>query len=583
MAGLTLACGGAPSGTPEATRPPIDLSHRLSGHAALRGTVRPAKARGLLDGLSARAPGFAVLRDRGLLAGLSPRILGALKLADEGPLWWSVTAGGAADAIRTGEDVQKLVETPEVFALSAWMKEHPLPPAWLHVQVVGPRAEPAAARPLDAVLAEWTGAVQIARPDSPPETVATLLDVDTARAAATLASLRGGPRGPQMQLVRLWEAELPTLMRVRTWPDRVEVDWIQDQDLGPGALATALERLMEAEREGAASQAPTRATPLPRDAVLTVDLDHERWGTLLRMLGELSVLHVALTEEALTTSRPDLVRIGRAAARAPARLFAEGGALFDDSRLVLRADAERLRLSLQARYEVQGRDLASLTGGAVPFAHRAVAGGQAITVSVAPPPDREALQRLPEPEQVLSLSLAEIARCGVVCAPALWLSLPGHLKDPLKALGSVLPELEALSPGLAATRGAVVRFKPESPLPLAATLAYAAPARAARAAWATPPERFEVSWRAMPGGQAEVATVANDPSLKASLERLGLAAGNTDAALARLSWPLSPATSGAFSAVEGALTFGPEAMEISVSLPLRPLAPPSAPSAAAPR
>ena len=571
LAVTLAACGGAPDvPTPP---PPPDHSAALPSDAALVGVSRPASLARLIDDLAARSPvsmqhlgrspaGVLAMTDWAPALGVDP----------SAPVWFALRIGPSHAVQRCAEDIEKVLDAPDYADFPTWLREHPLPATWLHVRLVATRLNAGA---LDDYLSQRFGALQVSRPDDGISALAAALEIDETTAQRVTAAATATP-GERVVIYRLLDEMLPTAIAVRRTTDRVVADWIQDQDLGDGALGAGLVAALEAPTGGTAPGRPDDDEPL------RLDLEHARWLDAVRTVGELAVLHVALTEEELLDDRLEVVRRGRAIAHTPGRLFAVSGDMFSGTRLSLRrgradADANRLTVDISARYGIAGRKLAALTDGVAPIDH---VGARAkapfvLTLATAPASWQPTLRAMGTPPSIpLNAHLTAVIQCGIACAPALWSALPRYGRGLVDATASLFPEVIGLAPGLQVASAATVAVR-RTPTPgFAAAFYYrGAEADAGRAGWKQVEAELKTSWRAV--GLDHVLLVGNDASIFEALETVLKDPERPPLQVAhpalQLGVELPPTLSSAFERLDLELAFEPEAMTIGVALALRPI------------
>lgn len=563
LALLLAACGSAPSRPEPAAGPaPLDLSAALPPDAPVTATfLLPAVAR-LFDELGRRAPplqqalsqgGLSVLRDEAMAR--------AFGLDAEQPLWFSLRAGPAEAVNRAADAVEQAVKSGDEHALGAWLQRGELPPAWLHLRVVG-LPLPVTMDTL-TLLQERFGAIQAWGPGDPPEALGAALGVE-ADAARDLAPLIGDAR-----LYRLLDADLASVLLLRIEAERVVVDLLQDQDLGEGALPAALTALA-APRAGETHQV---IGPPSQHEVLRLHLDHAGWLLFARTLGEAAALQLVLTREAILADRARLVEAGRQAARRPEALMARSGGVFGASVVRVEHQDAEVRFGISALYTPRGTGLAKLTGGEAPAPHEALAGIAPIAFTfagrdgwgehvraLAPPPDVGADELL-----------AAVSQCGFVCYPALWSALPAFGGRLAGTLRQIFVDFEDFGSGLEQVTGASIGIDGSAAArSFAAALRFGGtPREEVRAAWSRLLGDMPVRWKAVDDDLTLVA--GSDPGV---VERLSAAVAPAPVEpvvqFSARFLPQSP-----FAGLELTLAFADDAMELAGAVLMRPAAEPA--------
>jgi hypothetical protein len=261
-----------------------------------------------------------------------------------------------------------------------------------------------------------------------------------------------------VQLYRLLDAELPTVVVVGAADGAVVVDLVQDQELGPNALVDALTALVAASPVEPTS-APPSPGPLAADEVVRLHLDHRRWLLTTRALGEVAALQTVLTDAQLVGDEAAFLRAARDAARLPERLMAPTLGVFSATDISVRRLEAGLHAQLAARYTEAGRSVSGLRGGAAPVDHAVAAeiGDVALTFALDPAGWARILGGAVRPMPAsLSLFLEMASQCGVACIPAFWSAIPGYGVDLAGALASVFPELSPMTAALRTLGGATV-------------------------------------------------------------------------------------------------------------------------------
>jgi len=579
LLGLAVtACGGpAHQGSldPAARRVSLDLSATLPASAPLRVAFVPSAWRVATDELSARA--VAVVEafrrsDAGFT--LDPDLWPALGIDERSPAWFSVDGGDASALFETADDLGRVLMAPD--ALPRWRAETLVPPAWLHLRLAG---APTSTSPGDATtlwLSQRFGALQSVGIDEGAEALGLALECAPEEAAHLHAALAA--RGPT-RVHRLLDASPAVVVVVTRAPDRVIVDLVQDRVLGPRALTAGLR----------AALAPTETPPrsgrlgLPGPGeVLRATLDHRGFARWARVMADAQVLGDTLAlegvaVEALATSLAQ----GRAQAAAPERLQAAGQDLFGESLLRIRSTGDgatggSLLVDIEARYADRGRRLAELGRGVAALPHRLLSPSTSVQVTLATP-GAAALGALdavaPRPERGLDLHLNEVARCGFVCWPSLWTSIPTYARAPLESLGAVLPEVALLAPALTGAQGVSATWVPIPQPGFALSLR---PGDASGASARPLPEGL--SRRSVAAVDGPAVLISNDDTQLVALERAqSLSEAGARATPSLLELSLEGPLASVFKSADVRLGFEAEAMRLSGSLAWLPLAPPPAP------
>ena len=595
-AGCQVGCGGHRSdqGSEVRAAPPpvgVDLTDSLPADPSLAGAFWPHQLAELGHDLIKRSPNTRF----GVNPGVAARLLDtgwvdALGMSPSEPVWFSLSAGHPLQVLRYGEDAQKILEAPRYQRFESWLIDHPLPPVWLHARLVGAAVSTDPPQPED-YLARHYGATQVARPDDGAESIASALGTTVAAVEPWLGRLA---QTPPATIIRLLEAELPTILLIRQHPDRVIVDWIQDQDLGRDALAAGLADVLvdNGASERVEATGPVENKPVDKPAspavgrpnpheIVRLHLPHRPWVRLVRTLGEAAVLHLVLTSETLPVDPLTLVKEGRRAAQMPERLMGVGGGSFVSSRVdLVRPRAEALELRIHSAYAPGRGGLSHFAGGQAPLSHKAIAhkGTFALTLAGDPPRwDPVATRLLRAPAAPLDHFLADVVRCGLVCWPAVWCAVPVYGQSLGGAASAVFPEVGLLSEGLALAHGLSVVVTTEPTRGFAAALRYPAPAHEARKVWERVELTLESTWRTL--GNQTLLFVGNNPQTLSTL--IEAAEGTqgpplpTESSALVATTRLSPALSTAFSHLTVDVAFEAKALQITSTLTLRALDPAS--------
>ncbi len=502
---LTLhACGGGPSPVaPVGT--PLDLSHRLPRDAALVGVVRLSEVESTLGYALAEGPSRAIGRR---LAGLAD-VVGIDPRKDA---WFAVSVGAPLAILRTVEDAERIVMESRrgtappgaelgqssaepatsmgASSLSGWVAQAPLPPAWVHVRLVGTASDTTPS--LDG-LTEAFGATQVIAAGDPVDSVAAALETTVEGLGGAVEHLAG------RRLYRLLDADLPTIVTIGSTAGVVVVDLFQDQELGPNALVDALAARLGSPTGSASERVagPASVTPLSGGERMRLYLDHRRWLLTTRALGEVVALQAVLSDGQTARDEAAFLRAARDAARLPERLMAPTLGIFVGTEIAV-LEAERgLSARLAVRYTESARSgLSRLTDGRAPMSHAAaVKGGNvALTFALDPAKWAGALGEPVRPQSVsLSVLLQMVAECGFACVPAAWSTIPGFALDFAGALGSIFPELTPMTAALRTLGGANVVVSGDADArTFAAALTPTGPE--ARTVWAPLVEGMRAEW-----------------------------------------------------------------------------------------
>jgi len=558
---------------PPARRAPVDLSAALPASAPLHVAFVPSAWRAATDALAARAVSFVEAfrrSDAGFT--LDPDLWPALGIDERAPAWFSVDGGDASAVSETADDLGRVLMAPD--ALPRWRAETIAPPAWLHLRLAG---APTPTPPGDATtlwLSQRFGAIQSVSVDEGADALAVALDSDSEEAVDVHAALAA--RGPT-RVYRLLDASPAVVIVVTRGADRVLVDWVQDRMLGPGALAAGL-------RAALAPQSPSRRAVwagVPTSGeVLRATLDHRGFARWARVMADAQVLGETLALEGVAAEAVAAsLAQGRAQAALPERLQAAGQDVFGTSSLRLRSTGDgaaggSLLVDIEARYTDRGRGLAELSRGVAALPHRLLSPTTAARFTVATP-GAAALARLdavaPRPERGLDVHLTDVARCGFVCWPSLWTSLPTYARAPLESLGAVLPEVAVLAPALSGAQGISATWSPTPQPGFALTLR---PGQGAGASARPLPEGL--SRRSVMAVDGPAVLIANDAPQLAALERaqaLSEAGARETPTLLEVS--LEGPLASVFRRLDIRLGFEAEAMRLSGSFAWLPIAPPA--------
>jgi len=392
--------------------------------------------------------------------------------------WFAVSVGAPMAILRSVEDAERIVMESRrgsappgaelgkssaepttsmgASSLNGWVAQVPLPPAWVHVRLVGTAGE---SIPSSDALSTVFGATQVVAEGDPADSIAAALET-TVEHAARAAHLLSTHR-----LYRLLDADLPTIVTVSKTDGVVVVDLFQDQELGPNSLIDALETRLgttTATTAKPSESAPGSRSlaPLKKDELVRVYLDHRRWLLTTRALGEVVALQAVLSNGQTARDEASFLRSARDAARLPERLMAPTLGTFVGTEISLAQISTGLTARLAARYTEEARaGLSRLTGGRASMAHEAIAnaGNVALTFALDPPGWSGALGAPIRPQNVsLSVLLQMIAECGFACLPAAWSTIPGFALDLAGGLSSIFPELAPMTAALRTLGGASV-------------------------------------------------------------------------------------------------------------------------------
>lgn len=587
LAALVTACGAPPPVAPPP--PPLDLAETLPLDAPLTGVIRP---RPLERHLAPHAP---VVTTHPTLDPLRPDHLTALGLDPDRPLWIALRGGPLLAVRRAADDAERVLAAPDAPlgaaeagpaepsapALARWFSDTPLPPAWLHLRLAGPRPplDPADASDPDPTraLSATYGAVQSAALDGPPETLAAALGVEPGALA------RLDLDAPGLVIHRLLDTPHPTLVATRRADDHLIVDYLWDWELGPHALLDALAAL------------PERRTPDPTTVNLPPDhrimhppapeelarlrLDHARATDTAHLLGEVAALQGVLGQGRLPIPPLDALRADRRLAERPRRLMAPAADAFVATGLVISRDPapasdppttaphpplDPLRVRLTLDYAPRAHPLASLRDGRPPIDHAAAVAptrGEAApflaTLALAPATAAATLTaHLHPPDRGFAAHLTATLDCGLPCLPALWTTPIAYARDPA-ALAAHLTGHAALAPALADATGAAFSLAPLAGRPVgvgAAAISYPPPATVPRALWTS----LEPAARWLVGDTATV--VMGPPAHATALEAATRATPTTDASALRFTL-LPPYT---LDRIDGTLTFERAALALDL-------------------
>jgi len=493
----------------------LDLSDRLPRDAALVGVVRLGEIEPTLGYVISEASSHAVGR----------RVAGLVDVVGIDPkkdAWFAVSVGAPLAILRTVEDAERIVMESSrgaappgaelgqssaepttsmgASSLSGWVAQAPLPPAWVHVRLVGTAGD---ATPTLDGLAEVFGATQVIAAGDPVDSVAAALETSVEGLGAAVEHLSG------RRLYRLLDADLPTIVTIGSADGVVVVDLFQDQELGPNALVEAIATRLGPPARAAAKNiaAPSALEPLADGERMRLYLDHRHWLLTTRALGEVVALQAVLSDGQTARDEATFLRAARDAARLPERLMAPTLGTFVGTEIAV-AEAEKgVSARLAVRYTESARGgLSRLTDGRAPIAHvDAVSGGNvALTFALDPPKWTGALGEPVRPQSVsLSVLLQMVAECGFACAPAAWATIPGFALDLAGALGSIFPELTPMTAALRTLEGANVVVSGDAKArTFAATLTPIGPD--ARATWTPLVDGMRAEWVGAPSAAALV-------------------------------------------------------------------------------
>jgi hypothetical protein len=455
---MGTACGSRmnPSDQVAAVR----AANRLPVAAPFLAVARPVD----LDALYARLAGGKVL------SAMPVRFLKlptALAFVDSEHVWMSAQLHGELAVRRAMEDAERLLQeasqtrtvapageegspvSPGDPTVADWLASKPLPPVWVHSRFVGPRASDVE---LAMSLGTFFGGVQVVSVTDPVEVIAEILGVDTEGVEAIVSHLHR--RGVE-RIYRLLGEELETVVLESGDAETQIIDLIQDQALGAGAIAAAIESL---NREGnQPNRVIERLGQTTKSGLLRIDVEHRGWSTMMRALGEVMALQAVLTNSALLGDGLAIVRAGREGALEPQYLLELSTALFGSSRIDLSQSSKVLAIKIAARYAEKGRWLAGITGARPPVDHRHLKGlgRAAITVSIDPVRWQPLFaQHISPPSYSLAIFLQRALHCGIACMPSLWSALPVYGVNLNLSLGSIFPELDPLEKAMGTVRSA---------------------------------------------------------------------------------------------------------------------------------
>lgn len=572
--GALSACGGGPRPSPPPL-PPAAYGVTLPADAPLTAVVRPAGLRAALAeaGLEAGMAGPADLRTPTAMA---PEALAGLGIDPGQPVWVALRAGPVLGVLRAAEDTERMLADLEPAAdpspatpLAAapfhrWLDAHPLPPAWIHLRLVGRPAAGPEGRAVDP--GTWLNATQgglaVARAADPAETLAATLDTESGPAGALQTAL-AGIEPTVYRLLGQGPATAVVVHRVdgSGGPAQV-VDVLWDRELGAGGLVAALAALPEAG--GAWSEGPLLPFGWPaEDELLRLGVRHGKWFAAGRMLREVQALQAVLGQGMLSPGTRHALAASRREALLPERLMAPVSRALVESTLTLARIDGRLRLQLVG--ETRSAALSTLRDGTAPVDHGIAAdglppsGGLALTLALAPVEFGRVLgPHIGPPDQPLGAMIDAVGRCGVACLPALW-SVLAYARD-LPATIAAMSGHAPLESALAEATGlALLSIDGVS----AAAVGHRAPATLPRAAWGPIVEAAGLESRWLVGDRAVMVAGRDDPL--AVLERAARGPAVSDAAALRFTW-IRPAPSPDRPplAFDGALSFDPQGVTLDV-------------------
>lgn len=576
LAALALACGPAPRPAPP--RPPLDLARHLPADAPLTAVARPAALR---DALAAHglAPALPALPDDAAFTGLG--------LDPARPVWIALRAGPVLGVLRAAEDAGRVIadgaadpiidpRLSPIDPFTRWLDAHPPPPAWVHLRLVGlPAPAPDPAPDRAAAIGARHGALAVAHPADPPETLAATLDAPPDAARALAAAFPGA----RPTVYRLLDAALPVALLVHRPPPRegeprpVIVDALFDLDLGPGGLAAAVAALPEARPADAPAPPAARGRVFGepgQDELLRVGLDHAGWQAAARMVGEVAALQSVIGQGPLTDEAAATLDAGRRRAAEPVALLAPvDGTITGSALTVVRVDAGlRLRLALPTATAA----LAGLRDGRAPADQGQLAAALApgdTALSLAQPPaavGRVLAPAFGAPDRPLPALLAAVERCGAPCLPALYSAPLAHARD-LPATIAALTGHAPLAPALADATGAAALWRRGA---FAAAVGHRPPATLDRAAWAPILDGAGLESRWIVGEQA-ILVAGRGPALPAMAEA-ARAPAVTDAAAARFT-AVRDLGAGPVR-IDGALSFDRDGVALDAVIDRPPPSPP---------
>ncbi len=498
---LCAGCGGVPgthSPTAVARRapPPWRPPARQPALVEIAATLVPAGlARAIRRLTRADVHGVAPAGLAAAATTLDTVPWSALGLSARAPMTLTVRTSPPTAVLRATEDLSRVLADPPAGGLDAWLLTHPLPPAWVHVRIVGAPATPAA--DADTQLSAWLGALQRFSLTEAPETAAAALEVPPA--ALSGVSALGASR-----CYRLLARDLPTLLRVEAGPDATVVDLLVDLALGEGALLAGLQALPELAGSPSAFAPPS--PPLDRGVVGQAALAADRWAALVLVLDRAAALWPVLGDNPLRQAPAEVLAQGLARVAQRAAALA-GGA----SAQVTFADADGgARLTVTGPPPAGGPPAPG--DGALSLADLLSFGAWAIRWSptpAGPPISADAHARL-----------GAALRCGAACWPTLWGRGPADVLARPSTAAEWLAAAHPTAAALSTVRHLGVALDGDG----APTLAAVATAGANNAPWqaALPPAQAQV---ARPGGSLRIG--AASPT-------------QAQAALARVAWAPAP-------------------------------------------
>mgnify|MGYP007096633987 CR=1 FL=1 len=568
---LAAACG-APAPTPPLSAVPpapdaatVDPSERLPADAPLTGVIHLRALGDLARAIGARSAPMAEQLTHGAASVLARADLAeGLGLRTDGSIWFALRFGGADEVTRAMARVGEVLASGD--GLDPWLAAHPLPPAWMHLRVVGPRRE-GTFDVAEALSAGFGGTLTVLQAD-PPAMWAQALDVEAPAAAACAAALG------QANVVRVLGADLPTLVVARDVGSLRVLDVLQDQELGHGALAAAIHSLPEVRAVDQPLPSDLRvAGPVDAGEAARVHVAQAAWVDLTRALGSVQALQILTGANEPFDGRTRTFAALREAAQGPAELMQPGADVFGGAVLRVGTEGSRVTARVDALYGPRGRPLSQLTGGRAPLAHGQAAALSAIAVTLALDPAAwrpVVLAVGAPPNRPWGALLGQIVQCGLPCLPAAWVTLPAYARDPVTAWASVFDMPPAVRDGLGHVRGANLIVLGE------------ALARRFAAALRLPGEPSDphAVWTGLTDGQAaRWATSGSDLTLffgTAEAQVAALAEARPDAAVAagdvlQITATLAPASSAVFEHLDGRLSFEARAMVLQVTLRLRSL------------
>lgn len=508
------ACGPAQRSTPPPPPPP-GFAEMLPPDAPLTAVLRPTALTDGLRGLPVPAPPHDPTRS-----------LGGLGIDPDGPVWLALRAGPVLGVLRAAEDAERVLADVDPIAdprlmpgelagpFDRWLRAHPLPPAWIHLRLVGrPAGGPTGPVTPEAWLSATQGALATVRAADPAETLAAALETESGPAGAIQAALAAH----RPTVYRLLDRPLPTAVVVHRRGGAhpaVVVDVLWDRDLGAGGLAAAMAALPEAGGAWSERRAALFGWPA-EDELLRLELHHGGWLAAARMLREVQALQTVVGQGPTPAGARARLVEGRIAARLPERLGAPVAPALVATTLTVVRGADDLRVRLAA--DTRSPALAALRDGTAPVDHGVAAdalrdAGEGMAVTLGQPPSALARVLGPHvgpPDRPLTALLTAIERCGPACAPAAWSVL---------AYGRDLPATVATASGHAPLEAALAASTGLARVAVggswAAAVGHRAPATLDRAAWAPIVETAGLESRWVIGDRA-VLLAGRGPALEA--------------------------------------------------------------------